>query len=103
MAQQQAPPPAPMNQNPYPQQQYFQPAVQPYPDHNMAASPAPSDARISMMSGPVSSVGPASPGGWHQQPSPPPFHTPAPAYEMAGPEAREQEPVYEMGSDSVKK
>ncbi|KAG4273406.1 hypothetical protein FPRO04_09770 [Fusarium proliferatum] len=103
MAQQQAPPPAPTNQNPYPQQQYFQPAMQPYPDHSMAASPAPSDARISMMSGPMSSVGPTSPGGWNQQPSPPPFHTPAPAYEMAGPEAREQEPVYEMGSDSVKK
>ncbi|KAF5973513.1 hypothetical protein FBULB1_8259 [Fusarium bulbicola] len=104
MAQQQAPPPAPMNQNPYPQQQHYQPAAQPYPDHSMAASPAPSDARISMMSGPMSSVGPTSPGGWHQQPSPPPaFHTPAPAYEMAGPEAREQEPVYEMGSDSVKK
>ncbi|KAG9498178.1 hypothetical protein J7337_011073 [Fusarium musae] len=104
MAQQQAPPPAPINQNPYPQQQHYQPAAQPYPDHSMAASPAPSDARISMMSGPMSSVGPASPGGWHQQPSPPPaFHTPAPAYEMAGPEAREQEPVYEMGSDSVKK
>ncbi|KAF5648988.1 hypothetical protein F52700_807 [Fusarium sp. NRRL 52700] len=103
MAQQQAPPPAPMNQNPYPQQQHYQPAAQPYPDHSMAASPAPSDARMSMMSGPMSSVGPTSPGGWHQQPSPPPFHTPAPAYEMAGPEAREQEPVYEMGSDSVKK
>ncbi|KAJ9415094.1 hypothetical protein FOXG_14577 [Fusarium oxysporum f. sp. lycopersici 4287] len=104
MAQQQPPPPpAPMNQNPYPQQQHYQPAVQPYPDHSMAASPAPSDARISMMSGPMSSVGPVSPGGWNQQPSPPPFHTPAPAYEMAGPEAREQEPVYEMGSDSVKK
>ncbi|KAF5591095.1 hypothetical protein FPANT_5828 [Fusarium pseudoanthophilum] len=104
MAQQQAPPPAPMNQNPYPQQQHYQPAAQPYPDHSMAASPAPSDARISMMSGPMSSVGPASPMGWNQQPSPPPFHTPAPAYEMAGPEAREQEPVYEMGSDShVKK
>ncbi|KAF5566262.1 hypothetical protein FNAPI_1261 [Fusarium napiforme] len=101
---QQAPPPAPMAQNPYPQQQHYQPAAQPYPDHSMAASPAPSDARISMMSGPMSSVGPASPMGWNQQPSPPPFHTPAPAYEMAGPEAREQEPVYEMGSDShVKK
>ncbi|KAF5694726.1 hypothetical protein FDENT_854 [Fusarium denticulatum] len=103
MAQQQAPPPAPMAQNPYPQQQHYQPAAQPYPDHSMTASPAPSDARISMMSGPMSSVGPASPMGWNQQPSPPPFHTPAPAYEMAGPEAREQEPVYEMGSDSVKK
>ncbi|KAF5710364.1 hypothetical protein FMUND_9566 [Fusarium mundagurra] len=103
MAQQQAPPPAPMTQNPYPQQQHFQPAAQPYPDHSMAGSPAPSDARISTMSGPMSSVGPSSPMGWNQQPSPPPFHTPAPAYEMAGPEAREQEPVYEMGSDSVKK
>ncbi|KAF4439081.1 hypothetical protein FACUT_4435 [Fusarium acutatum] len=105
MTQQQAPPPAPMNQNPYPQQQpqHYQPAAQPYPDHSMAASPAPSDARISTMSGPMSSVGPASPMGWNQQPSPPPFHTPAPAYEMAGPEAREQEPVYEMGSESVKK
>ncbi|KAF4953750.1 hypothetical protein FGADI_5743 [Fusarium gaditjirri] len=100
--QQQPPPPVRLNQE-YPQQQHYQPAVQPYPDHSMAASPAPSDARISMMSGPTSGVGPASPGGWHQQPSPPPFHTPAPAYEMAGPEAREQEPVYEMGADSVKK
>ncbi|KAF5981922.1 hypothetical protein FCOIX_4061 [Fusarium coicis] len=103
MAQQQAPPPAPMAQTPYPQQQHYQPAAQPYPDHSMAASPAPSDARMSMMSGPMSSVGPASPMGWNQQPSPPPFHTPAPAYEMAGPEAREQEPVYEMGSDSYVK
>jgi hypothetical protein len=100
---QQPPPPPPMNQNPYPQQQHYPPVVSAYPDHSMATSPSPSDARLSMMSGPMSSVGPASPTGWNQQPSPPPFHTPAPAYEMAGPEAREQEPVYEMGTDAAKK
>ncbi|KAF4342037.1 hypothetical protein FBEOM_3968 [Fusarium beomiforme] len=92
---QQAPPPMP--QNPYPQQQHYPPAVASYPSPHTAMSPAPSDAHVSMMSGP------ASPMAWNQQPSPPPFTTPAPAYEMAGPEAREQEPVYEMGADSGKK
>ncbi|KAF9769131.1 hypothetical protein IL306_013493 [Fusarium sp. DS 682] len=94
---QQPPPLPPMNQNPYPpQQQHYPPVVASYPDHNMSMSPAPSDAHVSTMSGP------ASPMQWNQQPSPPPFPTPAPAYEMAGPEAREQEPVYEMGTDPRK-
>ncbi|KAK2675160.1 hypothetical protein RAB80_002262 [Fusarium oxysporum f. sp. vasinfectum] len=101
MAQQQ--PPAPlMNQNQYPQQQPYPPVVSSYPDPSMAASPAPSDPHLSMMSGPVSSVGAGSPTAWNQHPSPPTFHTPAPTYEMPGLEAREQEPVYEIGTDSRK-
>ncbi|GKU15851.1 unnamed protein product [Fusarium langsethiae] len=102
MAQQQKPPGPPMNPNQYPQQQPYPPVVSSYPDHSMTASPVHSDPHMSMMSGPVSSVGPASPTGWNQHPSPPPFHTPAPAYEMPGPEAREQEPVYEMGTNAGK-
>ncbi|KAI6774809.1 hypothetical protein HG530_001567 [Fusarium avenaceum] len=102
MTQQQNPPAPHMNPNTYPQQQPYPPVASSYPDHSMTASPSPSDPHMSMMSGPVSSVGPASPTGWNQHPSPPPFHTPAPAYEMPGPEAREQEPVYEMGANSGK-
>ncbi|KAF9772674.1 hypothetical protein IL306_009607 [Fusarium sp. DS 682] len=102
MAQQQQPPAPPMNQNQYPQQQPYPPVVSSYPDPSMAASPAPPDPNLSMMSGPVSSVGAGSTTAWNQHPSPPPFHTPALTYEMPGPEAREQEPVYEMGIDSRK-
>ncbi|SPJ75450.1 uncharacterized protein FTOL_05181 [Fusarium torulosum] len=102
MAQQQMPPAPPMNQNHYPQQQPYPPVISSYPVPSTAASPVPSNPHLSMMSGPVSSVGPDSPTGWNQHPSPPQFHTPAPAYEMPGPEAREQEPVYEIGTNSGK-
>jgi hypothetical protein len=103
MAQQQNPPAPPMSQNQYPQHQPYPPVASSYPNPSTVASPVPSNPHLSMMSGPVSSVGPDSPTGWNQHPSPPQFHTPAPAYEMPGPEAREQEPVYEMGTEAGKK
>lgn len=102
MAQQQQPPAPPMKQSQYPQQHSHLPAVSPYPYSSITVSPAPSDLHPSMVNGTVSGFGAGAPAAWDQHPSPPPFHTPAPTYEMPGPEAREQEPVYEIGTDSRK-
>ncbi|KAF5553502.1 hypothetical protein FNAPI_6734 [Fusarium napiforme] len=68
-----------MNQNQYPYHLQHQGAIAPYTDASMVLSP-PLDARGQL--------------------SPPMVQNPAPAYEMAGIEAREPEPVYEMGGDS---
>jgi hypothetical protein len=48
----------------------------------------------------VSPTGPASPTGWNQYPSPAPVGSPAPAYEVAGPEAREAPSIHELGGDT---
>ncbi|KAG7417772.1 hypothetical protein Forpe1208_v003805 [Fusarium oxysporum f. sp. rapae] len=87
----------PINQNQHPYHPQHG-AVPPYTDPSMA-SPAPLDARMSMMTGSVSPGGQNAHGGGSQL-SPSMVQTPAPAYEMAGSEAREPEPVYEMGVDS---
>ncbi|KAI1030035.1 hypothetical protein LB504_010463 [Fusarium proliferatum] len=88
----------PMNQNQYPHHPQQHGAVPAYTDANMVYSP-PQDTRLSMMTGPASPSGQnAREGG--AQVSFPTVHSPAPAYEMAGSETREPEPVYEMGVDS---
>ncbi|KAF7542442.1 hypothetical protein G7Z17_g11565 [Cylindrodendrum hubeiense] len=52
------------------------------------------------MAAPNTAVSPISQAGWgHPQPFPTPV--PAPAYEAPGHEARERDPVYEMGDDSA--
>ncbi|CAG7563200.1 unnamed protein product [Fusarium equiseti] len=90
--------PAPMVQKPQSgptHQQFFQAPVY---DPSMASSPVQPNAHMSMASGSVSPTGPASPTGWNQYPTPAPVGSPAPAYEVAGPEAREAPSIHELGS-----
>ncbi|KAF5687899.1 hypothetical protein FDENT_5189 [Fusarium denticulatum] len=87
-----------MDHNQYPYHPQHQGAVPPYTDVSMVPSP-PLDARMSMMTGSVSPSGQNVHGGGGQL-STPMVQSPAPAYEMAGSEAREPEPVYEMVGDS---
>ncbi|KAH7193884.1 uncharacterized protein B0J16DRAFT_412445 [Fusarium flagelliforme] len=92
--------PAPMVQKPQPgppHQQVFQAPVY---DPSMASSPVQTNHHMSMASGSVSPTGPASPTGWNQYPSPAPVGSPAPAYEVAGPEAREAPSIHELGGDT---
>ncbi|KAF4331848.1 hypothetical protein FBEOM_14384 [Fusarium beomiforme] len=91
--------PPPISQNLRSVQPHQLVAVSPHPDPGMASSPVLSDTRESILSGSVS-VEPASPLAWNQQPSPVPYSSAAPAYQVTGPEAREPKPVFEMGSDS---
>ncbi|RFN43629.1 hypothetical protein FIE12Z_12132 [Fusarium flagelliforme] len=94
---QQPPPAPPMNQIHYPQQQPYPPVTSSFPDSNMVSSPAPPNPHLSMISGPVSMSGASPPTAWNQHPSPPPpFHISTSTHEMPGPEAREQEAVYEI-------
>lgn len=94
---QQPPPAPPMNQIDHAQQQPYPPVTSSFPDSNMMSSPAPPNPHLSMISGPVSMSGGSSPTAWNQHPSPPPpFHTSTSTHEMPGPEAREQEAVYEI-------
>ncbi|KAL6922685.1 hypothetical protein FSST1_006711 [Fusarium sambucinum] len=83
---------------PGPPHQYVVPS--PYPDPSMASSSVHPNTRTSMFSGSVSPIGPASPMGWSQHQTPAPIASPAPAYEVAGPEAREAPSIHELGADT---
>jgi hypothetical protein len=88
----------PMNQNQYPYHAHQHGAMPPCTIPSMVSS-TPLNARMSMMTGSVSPSGQNAPAGGSQL-SPSMIQSPAPAYEMAGTEARERETVYEMGADS---
>ncbi|VTO90925.1 unnamed protein product [Fusarium graminearum] len=81
-----------------PSNQYVVPS--PHPDPSMASSSFQPNNRTSMYSGTVSPMGPASTMGWSQHQTPAPIGSPAPAYEVAGPEAREAPAIHELGGDN---
>ncbi|CEI67777.1 hypothetical protein FVEN_g9582 [Fusarium venenatum] len=93
--------PAQITQKPQPgpPHQYVVPS--PYPDPSMAYSSVQPNTRTSMFSGSVSPIGPASPMGWSQHQTPAPIASPAPAYEVAGPEARQAPSIHELGADTT--
>lgn len=91
--------PSQMTQKPQSGPSHQQAVLSPVYDPSMASSPIQPNPSTSMVSGPVSPIGTASPIGWIQYPSPAPVTSPAPAYEVAGPEAREAPPVHELGAD----
>ncbi|KAJ4122792.1 hypothetical protein NW768_010237 [Fusarium equiseti] len=88
--------PSQMTQKPQSGPPHQQVVHSPIYDPGMASSPAQPNPHTSMASGSVSPAGPASPTGWSQYPSPEPIASPAPAYEVAGPEAREAPSVHEL-------
>ncbi|KAI1054036.1 hypothetical protein LB507_007490 [Fusarium sp. FIESC RH6] len=92
--------PSQMTQKPQPGPSHQQVVLSPVYDPSMASSPIQPKPLTSMVSGTVSPIGTVSPTGWSQYPSPAPIASPAPAYEVAGPEAREAPPVHELGGDA---
>lgn len=99
-------PPVPMDQQQHQQMQQMQMNNAPDMKNAMATSPVQSDWRQSSMSGQNSAISPISQAGWghsqsFQTPSPVPVPAPAPAYEAPGHEARERDPVYEMGGEDT--
>ncbi|KAJ4022680.1 hypothetical protein NW766_001726 [Fusarium irregulare] len=92
--------PSQMTQKPQPGPSHQQMVLSPVYDPSMASSPIQPNPLTSMVSGTVSPIGTATPMGWSQYPSPAPIASPAPAYEVAGPEAREAPPVHELGGDA---
>ncbi|RBR26452.1 uncharacterized protein FIESC28_00746 [Fusarium coffeatum] len=91
--------PSQMTQKPQSGPSHQQVVLSPAYDPGMASPPVQPNPHTSMVSGSISPIGPASPVGWSQYPSPAPIASPAPAYEVAGPEAREAPPVHELGAD----